>query len=646
MINLYLKKSTGSFTEVFPDFSNSIKLTRENPYFTQSGSYTLDVVLPMSILENKRFFGNLQRFEKRKTSQVFDVKLIADNKCILYGTAHLTEVSPDEVKIQLVGGNSEVKFISDYGDILISDVEYPMDPPTSVGPIISKTTGYAGKLGQYVYVPIFDETNECVKNPMTVGFNAMVPVGDSEEITDFTFHRYKISTIPQLNLMYMIKCIVEYCGYTINTNEFDSAPWNCIYIARVAANIKQSFPSWSIKEFLEQVQYFFNCTFLFDDVNKIVDILSNKTFFNAGTLNYDYNDEYSVEVSEEDERETSSVGSSNIEFDLSDSDAHDYDNVSEDIKNFFGKFVDDSHASMVARYQNGSDYDRKYHIYSCPEGNYCQREEREDRYSDDPVECNGYLQKIDQFGKLERSVDDDKISLKIVPVATRITSDLPIIGYRGVPGSESLVPLKTKAKILSMKNREEEWTWDDLVSSGAFTELEPSEVEAVPGSSGYEYSTSVWDAIEGEDLDDQTEIEDILQVFFVDCQCQKVCANRYLYDERATGVHIGWLPNGFTDWSLKNIYDDGIEDITHTNKWSLGFKKQTGGVSLGDLHDNPYTINTESEYTIKFFPGIIPDIRKIYIFNNKRYVCLKQEYSISKTGLQPEVTGYFYEFGL
>lgn len=51
MIELYLNNQ-----RVFTDTSKTVKLTKENPYFTQSGSYTLDVSIPMDILENRQFF--------------------------------------------------------------------------------------------------------------------------------------------------------------------------------------------------------------------------------------------------------------------------------------------------------------------------------------------------------------------------------------------------------------------------------------------------------------------------------------------------------------------------------------------------------------------------------------------------------------
>ena len=61
MTELFLKKEGEEWQQVFFEASNGFKLTRENPYFTQSESYTLDVTFPMAILQNRRFFQNIQR---------------------------------------------------------------------------------------------------------------------------------------------------------------------------------------------------------------------------------------------------------------------------------------------------------------------------------------------------------------------------------------------------------------------------------------------------------------------------------------------------------------------------------------------------------------------------------------------------------
>ena len=57
--------------EVIPDSAQEIRITRENPYFTLSDSYTLDVSIPLSILQNRKFFGNIQRIEKKREYMEF-----------------------------------------------------------------------------------------------------------------------------------------------------------------------------------------------------------------------------------------------------------------------------------------------------------------------------------------------------------------------------------------------------------------------------------------------------------------------------------------------------------------------------------------------------------------------------------------------
>ena len=62
-------------TEVIADSSQVIKIVKENPYITQSDSYTLDVSLPLDILQNRIFFGNLQRLDTTKSNTEYDARL-------------------------------------------------------------------------------------------------------------------------------------------------------------------------------------------------------------------------------------------------------------------------------------------------------------------------------------------------------------------------------------------------------------------------------------------------------------------------------------------------------------------------------------------------------------------------------------------
>lgn len=105
----------------------SIKLTRENPAITQSGDYTLDVTLPLSgCKENLAIFGPANyraASPKSFAGKRYDFYLNA-GEIQLSGTAIVTQISEEELKLQLLAGNSELNFDNrEGGDRYIDELE-------------------------------------------------------------------------------------------------------------------------------------------------------------------------------------------------------------------------------------------------------------------------------------------------------------------------------------------------------------------------------------------------------------------------------------------------------------------------------------------------------------------------------------------
>ena len=95
----------------YPDSSNSIKVTYENPYVKDSGSYTYEISFPMSVTANFKFFSGINRFEVSKKRDAYeDCKLIADNRLVISGKGTIKSVTNDTVKMQIIGGTSRVKY--------------------------------------------------------------------------------------------------------------------------------------------------------------------------------------------------------------------------------------------------------------------------------------------------------------------------------------------------------------------------------------------------------------------------------------------------------------------------------------------------------------------------------------------------------
>lgn len=78
--------------KAYPVNTDKIKVTYENQFVKDSGSYTYDISFPLDIPENRKVFGNVQRMDVKKNLADFeDCRLYADNRLIMSGkgTGHV-----------------------------------------------------------------------------------------------------------------------------------------------------------------------------------------------------------------------------------------------------------------------------------------------------------------------------------------------------------------------------------------------------------------------------------------------------------------------------------------------------------------------------------------------------------------------------
>lgn len=118
MIELFLDDKPAVLKE-----NVSIKLTRENVYFTKSGSYTYDVELPLQCTENRAIFGSINRKDVSTEFKEFHAILRVDNKVLLDGRAVINNVTETSVKVQLLGGNADMNFTRQGSEIYIDELD-------------------------------------------------------------------------------------------------------------------------------------------------------------------------------------------------------------------------------------------------------------------------------------------------------------------------------------------------------------------------------------------------------------------------------------------------------------------------------------------------------------------------------------------
>jgi len=592
MTELFLKKDGGDWQQVYFSTSGSgFKLTRENPYFTESESYTLDVSLPMDILDNRRFFGNLQRIDTTKKSTKYQCRLMVGNKSMLDGTARVSQVTQDTVKVQLLGGNSELNFLSKESGAYIDEMDLGYtkyfawwydykgnEVPGALDNIVTLMPAYDETNGRTVNEKLYDKEAELwryVASDMKEHFSA-----------------------PQPNLLYILRAVLFRSGYTLVNCDIDREPWNRLFIASAKHTLMLShaLPHWRVGEFLSEVCKFFNCTLSVDSNAKTASVISNVAFFrDAKKMVIAPVDEYNSEMDDSDSAKA--LASSNLKYDMSSSPEHVYDILSDNLREAIPQKTGYSdRADALFDYNTLAENERMRYIFVTPTGKYFGWKDKD---GENPLSL---FTQVDHFSPLVRDAENDSsMSLKICPVAMMYSNDA--LYYDKFDGP------RMSCNVASMEN--------------------PSGNEA---DSGGDDTVSAQDLIEGNETLDKDGKEDRLQVFFIGGKKQS--SDVQAGDDKGKSIPC-LMP--FTDCRYLASWTDGYDP------WSLSLNPSEATHYLGQLHNTGFSFNVKAKHTFKFLASTMPDPTSVFQIRGKLYGCEKIEAYVTEEGFDKLMTGYFYE---
>lgn len=632
MTELFLKSENSTWQHVYFLDTENIRLTIENTFFENSGSYTLDVTLPLHIPENLSFFGAVNRLDTSKRYRSFDAMMLADSKLVFKGTARTTSITDSEVKIQMLSGNSNVKFWTKAQKMYIDEFQYEYtDNRTSfedfvdtdgftVVPIIMAGS-FPGKKGIFCYVPILDENSPGEQGQLSNGLlNEQELMINNDEFVAIT-HGGSASGDPVYievsrdsicpNLMFVTRWIFEHLGYFINRNDRDDDFVNSIYIATARKttvkstrfnNISSSeemamakaLPHWTVEEFIKQLQNFLNVTVVFNDMDGTVDIISSTYTEGEIDITPSVIEQFEVEMID-DKDVGENLYDSNVKYKEGSSDYHVVDMVDREIIKSFSE-VKCSYAEFLNQWESMSDDEKKITIWTTEEGQYCAKIV-EGQNNTETLEKT----RFNHFGSLERNtVNENDVELKISPVATTLDIEMCIFTYYRSGGRIYRDTFERKGTclqtVLCLQNQ----------------------YEAVNKS-------TVWDAINGEQ-ESESQKEDIMQVF--------------LMDDMA-------VPSGFYHLTYQipfthQDYNRPSNSVNHKS-WSLSLDNDNSENYIGKYHLSARRQNRNAEHRIKFLSNHIPSVFAIYLIRNKKYACKKLEVQFTNKGMENIISGYFEE---
>ena len=640
MITCYINKQVA-----YPAAQSDIKITLLNPFIKDGDEKSMEIVFPMDIPENRSIFGAINRLDTHFRQDNFDdCRLSVDGIEIIHGTGRITSVTNKEVKLQILSGKSYLRYKASFDNVYIDEIYYGdlmprhqhfYNKPQSSWQDFNLTSdlifqGFIGEPGYYAFLPIHDKTNDVHINMPTFLF-----LQDNDHWTQFdNCVGVNISFRGiQPNLMYVMKKVLETLGYKLDHNEFDREPWNRIYVAsaKMTLVMSRTLPHWSAYKFLDEFRKLFNATYIFDEQNKSVSIIP---FGESGNMGNEYVEPLEDFNTSFDEDGIEYLGSSNLEYELSDCD-REYDKISQDIMKAFEKKEYDDINSLYSDFALMTVKEKLTSIFHSPLG-YFYGVPVYDENEENIINC--LLKECGWFSPLIRKEGGSTVTLKIVPVAMmaqKVEAGARIvIDWKQATGVNGFIMFGGQRYEFDgyEANIECDYYSNTVIKSWTAEDIVKNDLDYV----------TVQDVIEnGEAIPERNSDDSIMEIFFasgrvITASEKKKCGPDTGDDYTFTAQQ----PVAFTDYR-QAVYSATVP------AWSLGLLPVSGVNSVGLFHNNGIKIrqnvNGNNEICFKFLFDGKPDPRKIYIARNRKFVCSRIEMAVGENGIDRVKTGYFYE---
>ena len=581
--------------KAWPDGSANIKLTLENPHVRVSDSYTYEISFPMSVMENLQVFGSIHRLDVSKGKKVFeDCQLYVDNLLVVAGIGTVTNITHEAVKLQIIGGASRVRYKTSAENIFLDEIDmgevsgehagwvrsvFALPSPAQLAEFKISAPGGNG----YMFFGIGNESETILQNCI---------LASDEDITGAFMFSYPT---PQVQLMHVLRCVMEAIGYEIGTNDYDSVPWTQLYICngKQSPKLQYCVPHWRVSTFLEEFRKLFNATFLYHEMEHTVDILA-KGSVEEQTVTYECSDDFSAEY---DEDGLQFMGTDTLGYSYRESAfREDQEYIPDELFERFPLLEYETYAECRAAVNGMSrreamttlfyvgEYDLYYYAWERNSGGYM-------------------LSRLGWFHDLRRS--SNRTELKIVPAAVgNFFADYDERGYK------------------------EAWYLKCPFVEGSILQKIGDEEEVEEE----EYQTIQEIVEEGSTVERREDEDDIMELAFSQGVPVVVKAER-------KGL-IDIMPWRMTWRAFTDSGKDGYA-VTPASLALTGVTDDTP--YIGQYHRDSLQVNISNPVNIRFLCDGLPDPTKNFIFKGKKYLCAKVEISITGDGIDRIKSGCFYE---
>lgn len=620
---------------------SSFKLTRENPFLKDAGDYTLDVVLPLSVSYNLEIFGLASRLDVNK-KKILDTRykfILHSDNISLEGTATVTEINNDEIKIQLLAGVDDLSIKSknqDGTDIYVDE----LDLGQAYKELFIRETGSADGYNMKNLISLFvnkktdsfdpdsymfglHTQTECVcfpiysdadsawsnkRNRLTFIRNQETSYEEynywmwelDKSIVDYPEANTKIVSddlvlAPQPYFYVIIERVLQALGYTVVRDDIKNSWMADIFIANARGSLDYSFilPHWTIYDFLKEVRFFFGVDFLVD--GKSVSIISKKKNQSSENLSViqDVIDDFTISVDSDTQQLDSSFG--NVDYDI-------------EVDKWL-RLPDEVYLRAEVKHFANLDQAREF----------------ADSLSADDFKASKYLFKLDDDNSTFAIVTDDNDIFALREVD--MMSALFRRDSRDIDIKMRIVPChisdSTSQEDFYNMNSLYEYVYESSRDIN-FLSLKTNDSRIIKGVGFYSVNDAIHDDTEENDK------QDIIEVALNIGSKTPLFLPNHASLEHDVPFSYG-IPFA-KDWT-------GVYTLYGTKHLMLSY---TGEGISRDALSSSLSFDSRGKVCISFIDEGTFTPENIYIIGGKKYICEKLEFTISENGTDKIKKGYFY----
>lgn len=577
-----------------------------NPFFSRSGEYTYDMDINLDYPDNQILYEFINKKDISKVISNRKALLSSGPRRLIYGTEVILAVEDNIAKIQLVGGNSELNYLS-AGKKNLRELDLGIIPELTKELAVS-TLGKKYPDANFVCPPviktkgIFDLSGTQAKTDIL--YNEL-------EWDTRNSYVYKNGTqlIPQPFLLYYVEKVVKTLGYNLIENVLldDERAKSLVVVNGInAKEYKYILPKWTVDEFFTEIEKLFNVLFLVDRNGLDVHIVNTARYYESSGKIFIDNKELLDSIEKKfGEEDSLYVTYDNVSYKLPSGRWYAYQDVSKEILD----------KRTVIEVDN---FDEIFSIVADDKLNCIFRDKRsklnfvfsrED--SSYGTATYGTLCTINELQGIENESSNNNCELKIVP--SEIYGNnvyLSRADFGGEKFYDGWITAATPVIANVMEVEKQERLFQEIENGISKDETTDSNlfVAIYAGLKPYMYS-SYWDN------------QEILQPGLDKILIPQCIVNPYFVHYRSANNHP----------KLTKLAND---KFTLSIRGDYGFYKT--------LYDGSIKVNTENQYIFRFIVNGILDPKKIFIIANKMFYCKELHYKITPEGLDKIVEGTFF----